>query len=216
MYIVTKYYVETDLPIKEAAGAIAAEQSTGTWTEVSTLKEGDPAHRLDGSVLKAEGTTVEIGFPVELFEPGNIPQYLSVIAGNLFGLGALKNIRLVDVEFPDKLVKAHSGPRYGIREARNILGVHERPLVGTIIKPKVGLDPKQTAQVAYNAAMGGLDLIKDDETLTDQRFCPLEERLARVMDMLEKAEKQTGQKVFYAVNVTTGAAQIVVRAHKAV
>jgi ribulose-bisphosphate carboxylase large chain len=216
MDVVTKYYVETDLPIKEAAGAIAAEQSTGTWTEVSTLKEGDPAHRLDGRVLKAEGTTVEIGFPVELFEPGNIPQYLSVIAGNLFGLGALKNIRLVDVEFPDELVKAHSGPRYGIKEARNILGVHDRPLVGTIIKPKVGLDPKQTAQVAYNAAMGGLDLIKDDETLTDQQFCPLQERLARVMDMLDKAENQTGQKVFYAVNVTTGAAQIVDRAQKAV
>jgi ribulose-bisphosphate carboxylase large chain len=214
MDVVAKYYVETDMPIKEAAGAIAAEQSTGTWTEVSTLKEGDPAHLLDARVLKAEGNNVEIEYPIELFEPGNIPQYLSVIAGNLFGLGALKNVRLQDVEYPEKLVKAHSGPRYGIKEARQILGVHDRPLVGTIIKPKVGLNPTETAQVAYEAAMGGLDLIKDDETLTDQSFCPMEERLVKVMNKLDMAEAETGQKVFYAVNVTIGAAHIVERAER--
>lgn len=215
-YVITKYHVETDMPIKEAAGAIAAEQSTGTWTEVGTLKEGDPAHRLDAKVLKAEGTNVEIGYPVQLFEPGNIPQYLSVIAGNLFGLGDLKNVRLLDVEFPEALARAHTGPRYGIKEVRKILGVHDRPLVGTIIKPKVGLNPEQTAQVAYEAALGGLDLVKDDETLTDQKFCPLKERLVRVMDRLDKADGETGQKVFYAVNVTTSAAHIVERAEMAV
>jgi ribulose-bisphosphate carboxylase large chain len=212
MDIIARYYVETDLNIKEAAGAIAAEQSTGTWTQISTLKEGDPAHQLDAKVLSAKGTHVEIGFPVELFEPGNIPQYLSVIAGNLFGLGALNNVRLLDVEFPEALIKAHKGPRYGIKEARKIIDIYDRPLVGTIIKPKVGLTPTQTAQVAYEAALGGLDLIKDDETLTNQSFCPVEERVTSVMDKLDKAEAQTGQKVFYAVNVTTGAAHIVERA----
>jgi ribulose-bisphosphate carboxylase large chain len=216
MDVVAKYYVETDKPIKEAAGAIAAEQSTGTWTEVSTLKEGDPAHRLDARVLKAEGNNVVIEYPVELFEPGNIPQYLSVIAGNLFGLGAVKNVRLQDVEFPEKLLHAHKGPRYGITEARQILGVFDRPLVGTIIKPKVGLTPTQTAQVAYEAALGGLDLIKDDETLTDQRFCPMKERLSMVMNRLDRAEAITGQQAFYAVNVTAGAARIVERAQRMV
>lgn len=214
MDVIAKYYVETDLPIKEAASAIAAEQSTGTWTEIGTLKDGDPAHRLDAEVLGAKGNNVEIGYPVELFEPGNIPQYLSVIAGNLFGLGALKNVRLQDVEFPEKLLRVHKGPRYGIQEARKILGVYDRPLVGTIIKPKVGLNPEQTAQVAYEAALGGLDLIKDDETLTDQRFCPMDDRLSEVMDKLEKAEARTGNKVFYAVNVTAGASHIVERARR--
>jgi hypothetical protein len=115
---------------------------------------------------------VEIGFPEELFEPGNVPQYLSVVAGNLFGLGALKKVRLQDVIFPDGLLSAHKGPRFGIEDARKILGVYDRPLVGTIVKPKVGLDPAATAAVAAAAVRGGLDLVKDDETLTNQSFCP--------------------------------------------
>ncbi|MDD1754475.1 MAG: RuBisCO large subunit C-terminal-like domain-containing protein [Methanothrix sp.] len=211
MELIAKYHVETDLPIKKAAEAIAAEQSTGTWTEV---RGSD--NPLAARVISAEGTEVEIGFPEELFEPGNIPQYLSVVAGNLFGLGALKKVRLQDVIFPESLMHAHKGPRFGIEDARRILDVHHRPFVGTIVKPKVGLDPKGTAAVASAAVRGGLDLVKDDETLTDQSFCRLIPRLEAVMDSLDKVEKETGKKAFYAVNVTTGADQILERAEEAV
>jgi ribulose-bisphosphate carboxylase large chain len=211
MELIAKYHVETDLPIKKAAEAIAAEQSTGTWTEV---RGSD--NPLAARVIRAEGTDVEIGFPEELFEPGNIPQYLSVVAGNLFGLGALKKVRLQDVIFPESLIHAHKGPRFGIEDARRILGVYDRPFVGTIVKPKVGLDPKGTAAVASAAVRGGLDLVKDDETLTDQSFCRLIPRLEAVMDSLDKVEKETGKKAFYAVNVTTGADQILERAELAV
>jgi len=211
MELIAKYHVETDLPIKKAAEAIAAEQSTGTWTEV---RGSD--NPLAARVISAEGTEVEIGFPEELFEPGNIPQYLSVVAGNLFGLEALKKVRLQDVIFPESLMHAHKGPRFGIEDARRILGVHNRPLVGTIVKPKVGLDPKGTAAIASAAVRGGLDLVKDDETLTDQSFCRLIPRLEAVMNSLDKVEKETGKKAFYAVNVTTGADQILERAEEAV
>jgi len=211
MEVIAKYYVETDLPIRKAAEAIAAEQSTGTWTEVRG-SESDLAAR----VVRAEGNLVDIGFPSELFEPGNIPQYLSVVAGNLFGLGALKRVRLLDVEFSEDLMRAHQGPRYGISEARKLLGVEGRPLVGTIVKPKVGLNPKDTARVAGDAVRGGLDLVKDDETLTDQDFCPLMDRLEAVMAELSRVEDQTGKKAFYALNVTTGADTIVERAERAV
>lgn len=211
MELVAKYHVETDLPIKKAAEAIAAEQSTGTWTEVRGAD-----NPLAGRVIRAEGELVEIGFPVELFEPGNIPQYLSVIAGNLFGLGSLKKVRLLDVDFPESLVRAHRGPMFGIEDARRILDVFDRPLVGTIVKPKVGLDPAGTADVAAAAVRGGLDLVKDDETLTNQSFCPMVERVEAVMSALEGVEKDTGRRAFYAVNVTTGADQILERAEKAV
>ncbi len=209
MEVIAKYRVETDLPIEKAAEAIAAEQSTGTWTEVEreTL-----ARDLAGRVIRAEGKFAYIAFPEELFEPGNIPQYLSVVAGNLFGLGALKKVRLLDIVFPQNLVKAHKGPRVGIKEAREILGVFDRPMVGTIIKPKVGLSPKETAEVAGQAVRGGLDLIKDDETLTDQSFCPIDERVEAVMAELSKVEEETGKKAFYAVNVTCGAEEILERA----
>lgn len=211
MELVAKYHVETDLPIQKAAQAIAAEQSTGTWTAVRG--EDNP---LAARVISAEGYDVEIGFPEELFEPGNIPQYLSVVAGNLFGLGALKKVRLQDIIFPKSLLRAHKGPRCGIEDARKILGVFDRPLVGTIVKPKVGLDPAGTAAVASEAVRGGLDLVKDDETLTDQSFCPLIPRLEAVMAALDKVEKETGKKAFYAVNVTAGADIILERAMKAV
>lgn len=211
MELIAKYHVETDLPIKKAAQAIAAEQSTGTWTEVRGSE-----NPLSARVIAAEGTEVEICFPEEIFEPGNIPQYLSVVAGNLFGLGALKKVRLQDVVFPESLVRAHKGPRFGIEDARKILGVFDRPFVGTIVKPKVGLDPKGTAAVAAAAVRGGLDLVKDDETLTDQRFCPLISRVEEVMSALDRVEKETGKKAFYAVNVTTGADQILDRAEEAI
>lgn len=209
--VVARYRVETDLPLRKAAEAIAAEQSTGTWTEVRGA-ESDLAAR----VLSINGNTVEIEFPVELFEPGNIPQYLSVIAGNLFGLEALKKVRLLDVYLPESLVRAHSGPKFGIEEARRIINVHDRPLVGTIVKPKVGLNPRQTAEVAGAAVRGGLDLVKDDETLTDQRFCPMEERVEEVMAELDRVESETGKRAFYAVNVTAGADTILERAERAI
>jgi ribulose-bisphosphate carboxylase large chain len=211
MELIAKYHVETDLPIEKAAQAIAAEQSTGTWTEVRGSK-----NPLAARVISAKGTEVEIGFPEEIFEPGNIPQYLSVVAGNLFGLEALKKVRLQDVIFPESLIRVHKGPRFGIEDARRILGVNDRPLVGTIVKPKVGLDPKETADIAAAAVRGGLDLVKDDETLTDQAFCPMVPRVGEVMNALDKVEKETGKRAFYAVNVTTGADKILERAEKAV
>jgi ribulose-bisphosphate carboxylase large chain len=211
MELVAKYHVETDIPVGKAAAAIAAEQSTGTWTEV---KGAD--NPLAGRVISAQGNSVEIGFPEELFEPGNIPQYLSVVAGNLFGLEALHKVRLQDVIFPESLVRAHQGPKVGIEEARKLIDARGRPLVGTIVKPKVGLDPRGTAEVAAAAVRGGLDLVKDDETLTDQAFCPMVPRLEEVMSALDKVEMETGKRAFYAVNVTSGADKILERAETAV
>lgn len=205
-----------------AANAIREEQTTGTWTDLSTVNEETAyVHALDGSVedlveLPDGGYLTKICFPHEIFEKGNIPQYLSVIAGNLFGLGKLEAVRLLDIDLPENL--AGCGPKFGIDGIRKIVGteVSCRPHIGTIIKPKVGLNPKDTARVAYEAALGGLDLIKDDETLTNQTFCPLFDRLEAVMDALDRAKDETGKQVLYAVNVTTGGDRIVELAHKAV
>lgn len=209
----TTYYVESDRPIDSVAKDIAAEQSTGTWTDVPAEQEVHES--LGARVISAEGNTIVIDFPEEIFEPDNVPQIFSVVAGNLFGLGSLKACRLMDVDF-GPIAKHYSGPEFGIEDVRKLLKVYDRPLIGTIIKPKVGLSPKRTAEVAEQAALGGLDLVKDDETLTDQRFCPLEERVTAVMDRLNRLEDRTGKKTLYAVNVTCGADQIVERAELAV
>lgn len=222
--LIATYYFRTKdgVDASYAANAIREEQTTGTWTSLSTVNDKTAyVHALDGSVedlveLPDGGYLTRICFPHEIFEKGNIPQYLSVIAGNLFGLGKLEAVRLLDIDLPENLCGC--GPKFGIDGVRKIVGteVSCRPHIGTIIKPKVGLNPKDTAQVAYEAALGGLDLIKDDETLTNQSFCPLFERLEAVMDALDRAKDETGKQVLYAVNVTTGGDKIVELAHKAV
>ncbi|MDD1718334.1 MAG: RuBisCO large subunit C-terminal-like domain-containing protein [Methanoregulaceae archaeon] len=200
---------------EEAARAISEEETTGTWTGITTRAKY--VRRLDGQVESVDpsgkGYVTRIRYPAEIFEPGNVPQYLSVVAGNLFGLAKLDAVRLLDIELPDDLV-TFNGPKFGIPGVRHIVGTTTRPHVGTIIKPKVGLNPPDTAEVAYQAAIGGVDLIKDDETLTDQQFCPLAERVPAVMARLDDAREETGHQVLYAVNVTTRPDRIVDRANE--
>ncbi len=202
---------------EEAARWIAEEETTGTWTGIGTTT--DYVRRLDGEVMEivpGDGFYVTtIRYPAEIFEPGNVAQYLSVVAGNLFGLRRLASVRLLDMDFPDSLVP-FPGPKFGIRGIRAFVGTTNRPHVGTIIKPKVGLTPADTAAVAYQAATGGVDLIKDDETLTDQAFCPMRERLPRVMEALGRVKEETGRQVLYAVNISTRADRIVEKAEEAI
>ncbi len=211
------YHPRADTTPESAAQALAEEETTGTWTDISTTT--DYIRRLDGVVESVEphgtGYVTRIRYPVEIFEPGNIAQYLSVFAGNLFGLGRLETVRLLDVEFPDTLVAPFHGPKFGMEGVRRLVGTTKRPHVGTIIKPKVGLTPEDTARVAYEAAIGGVDLIKDDETLTNQAFCPLADRVAAVMARLDEAQSETGRHVLYAVNVSTRADRILERAESA-
>ena len=201
----------------EAARWIAEEETTGTWTDIGTT--ADYIRRLDGEVVEIlpEGGhyVAKLRYPAEIFEPGNVAQYLSVVAGNLFGLRKLAAVRLLDVDFPEALIP-FPGPKFGIRGIRAIVGTTNRPHVGTIIKPKVGLSPDDTAEVAYQAAVGGVDLIKDDETLTDQAFCAMKERVPKVMAGLRKVKEETGRNVLYAVNVTTRADRIVEKAEEAI
>jgi ribulose-bisphosphate carboxylase large chain len=212
-----RFRPEKGTPPEEAARWIAEEETTGTWTGIST--RADYVRRLDGEVVEiAPGDGFYLGkirYPAEIFEPGNVAQYLSVVAGNLFGLKKLASVRLLDMDFPESLVP-FPGPRFGIRGIRAMVGTTNRPHVGTIIKPKVGLSPADTAGVAYQAAVGGVDLIKDDETLTDQAFCPMRERVPRVMEALGKVKEETGRQVLYAVNVTARADRIVAKAEEAI
>ncbi len=216
--VIAHYYFRPDnrTTPQEAAQAIAEEQSTGTWTTLTT--QLDYVRRLDGVVESVEesgrGYLTAIRFPAELFEQGNVPQYLSVVAGNVFGLGRLEAVRLVDVEFPESLVR-FNGPNFGIEGVRKLLGTHDRPHVGTIIKPKLGLNPADTADLAYEAASGGVDFIKDDETLTNHAFCPMVDRVEAVMARLDEAKDETGRLVLYAVNVSDRADRIVERAEEA-
>ncbi len=195
---------------EEAAGGIAAESSVGTWTELTTVKPY--VDRLSATVFKIEGDECSIAYPAELFEPGNMANILSSIAGNVFGLDALKRLRLNDVRFPAGLVKGFQGPRFGIDGVRALLGIEGRPLVGTIIKPKLGLKTSDHAEVAYEAWVGGCDVVKDDENLSSQAFNPFEERVAETLEMRDRAESETGEMKAYMVNVSAETEEMLRRA----
>jgi len=213
-YLIARYYVEHK-SVKKAAEEICDEESVGTWTDITTTKPHVAKLRakvLNYKILGKEGNfefgEVMIGFPVELFDlESGIPNILSMVAGNLFGLAALRNIRLLDVEFPRSITEQFPGPKFGISGVRKIIGTDKgeykgRPHIGTIVKPKMGLYPDEWADVAYEAAIGGVDFIKDDENLVSQKFCPLEERVVEVLEKLDLVKSETGRTVLHAVNVT--------------
>ncbi len=199
--LVCTFRVEPDgISLKEAAGGVAAESSIGTWTELTTVKPY--VERLAARVFSIEGNVVKIAYPVELFEAGNMPNILSSVAGNVFGLKALANLRLNDIQFPSKLLKGFKGPRFGVMGIRSLLKIRDRPLVGTIIKPKLGLKTVDHAQVAYDAWVGGCDIVKDDENLSSQKFNPFGDRVIKTLEMRDKAEAETGERKVYMVNIT--------------
>jgi ribulose-bisphosphate carboxylase large chain len=208
--VICVYRVSSELPMETAAAAIATEQSTGTWTGLTTLSE-DIFDRLSGKVIDIQNDMATIAFPSEDFslEVGGVPQILSVIAGNLFGLDSLKGVRLEDVEFPMSMIREFRGPRLGIEGMRSLLDRPEKPLVGTIVKPKIGLSPSKTADYVYEAGMGGLTNGKDDETLVDQNFCPMEERVISIAEAIDRVREETGHKIMHAINVSTRGDRIV-------
>lgn len=203
--VVCTYELRGSFPLRDAARILAAEQTTGTWTEVRTAPKS-VEERLSGRVVEIDEAShrARIAFPLEIFELENLPGFLAIVAGNFFGLGSLTRARWVDFEVPRAAAKAFPGPRFGIPGLRRLLGTERsgRPHCGTIVKPKVGLDPQGTARVCKEAALGGLDFIKDDETLTNQSFCPFDERVRLVMEALDAARSETGHRTLYAANVT--------------
>jgi len=209
--VICTFLVEPqDVSMNEAAGAVGAESSIGTWTKLTTVKPY--VERLAAHVFTIEGNKVRIAYPSELFEPGNMPNILSSVAGNIFGLRTLKDLKLSDIQFPPELMKSFKGPKYGVRGIRKLLKVYDRPLIGTIIKPKLGLKTADHAKVAYDAWSGGCDIVKDDENLSSQRFNPFEERLTRTLESRDRAQEETGEKKVYMVNVTAETREMLRRA----
>jgi ribulose-bisphosphate carboxylase large chain len=213
--LVAAFYIEpaAGVSFQEAAQAVASESSIGTWTNVSTLskKMKGQLHARVFSLNKRTGI-VKIAYPSALFEKGNIPQLLSSIAGNVFGMKEVKNLRLLDINFPNRYIRSFPGPAFGIQGIRRVLKIPKRPLLGTIVKPKLGLNAREHASVAEQAWLGGCDIVKDDENLTSMRFNPFGKRLKQTLKLRDKAEKVSGERKAYMPNVTAPFSEMMERA----
>jgi ribulose-bisphosphate carboxylase large chain len=184
----------------EALGRIAAESSNGTWTELTTLKEH--IRKIRARAFRVSGRKAEIAYPIQLFELGSMPQLYSSVAGNIFGMKALDNLRLEDINFSDKMIRSFPGPQFGIGGVRKFMKVRKRPLTATVPKPKVGMTTAEHAKTGYEAWVGGVDFLKDDENLTDQGFNRFDARAKLCAKMRDRAEKETGEVKDYFINIT--------------
>ncbi|MCD6120426.1 MAG: hypothetical protein J7K04_01155 [Spirochaetales bacterium] len=213
--------------ILDTAAAMASEQTVGTWVSVPGITR-EMLRRYAGKVLDIweipdiENTNsrenelrtfiVQLAYPWKNFG-GQIPMILTTVFGNISMTG---DIKLLDLSFPKDLTDSLPGPQFGIAGIRSMLKIPHRPLLNTMIKPSTGISPEQGASLLYKAAFGGADIIKDDEVLSDTDFSPALKRVELYMKQLRQAEKETGEKKLYAVNVTDEPEKCIERAEKAV
>ena len=212
--VVASFYVEPASGIKfsEALESIAKESSIGTWTSLRTMTK--QAKKLAPKIFywSEKKHLAKIAYPQALFEKGNIVQILSSLGGNIYGMKDVRNLRWFDVEMPETFCNTFKGPAFGIKGVRKHFKVKHRPLLGTIVKPKVGLTAKQHAKVAYNAWLGGCDIVKDDENLADMGFNRFERRVKETLKMKERAERLTGEVKAYMPNISAPADEMLKRA----
>lgn len=219
--IYATYEIETPVGLDAAATVIAGEQSTGTFLKLAA--ETDELRERSAAVVESVVPAGESNTPAlpcrkigETYERGTVTlswpvnnlgysltNLLSTIAGNLFELAELSAIRLIDIDLPDDFAQAHPGPQFGAHGTRALIGNnHKGPIIGTIIKPSVGLRPLETARLVKQLVEAGIDFIKDDELQANGPTCPFEERLEAVMQVVNNHAQKTGKKVLYAVNIT--------------
>ncbi len=210
--LVCLFYFEPaeGISVKEALGRIASESSTGTWTTLHTLPPR--MKKLQATAFHVDGNYAKIAYPSGLWEPGNAPQLLSGIAGNIFGMKALRNLRLIDVSLPESYLKHFKGPYFGMEGIRKMMGIKKRPLTGAVPKPKIGFSAAEHAKIAYETWMGGFDFCKDDENLTSTSFNSFGRRVELMTRMREKAEKETREAKSAFINITGDTEQMKTRA----
>jgi ribulose-bisphosphate carboxylase large chain len=221
-----RYWIETAFPLEQAAETMAGEQSTGTFVpvpgetnelreahaaRVEEIRELEPAEHpsLPGAGIPklTAGPPVYRRAEVTLSWPVSnmglsLPNVVATVAGNLFELNPFSGLKLLDIRFPSEFLSRYQGPQFGVSGTRRLCGVEQRPMIGTIIKPSVGLSPQATAELVDVLAEGGIDFIKDDELQADGPHCPFDQRIPAVMQVINRNAEGGTHKVMYACNIT--------------
>ncbi len=186
---------------EDAIGRIASESSSGTWTTLTELPKLLP--KTKAYAYSYDSHHVKVAYPIFIFEEGSVPGMMSGIGGNIFGMKAVKNLKLLDAELPPEYIKNFKGPTYGKDVIKKIFKRRSGPVTAVVPKPKIGYTAREHAvKVAYAIWKGGMDCVKDDENLTNQKFNRFEDRVKLVAKYRDKAEKETGDVKEAFLNVT--------------
>jgi len=217
------YLIESPDDPRIAAETMAGEQSSGTFVavpgETPELKQRAAARLERIELLDAitapslpvarpinpdgpwQRARVTLSWPLDNIG-ASLPNLITAVAGNLWELRQLTGLRLTDLRLPLAFAAAYGGPKFGVAGTRELTGVRGRPLIGTIIKPSVGLSPTETANLVATLCEAGIDFIKDDELQSDGPYCPFDERVRAVMRAVNDHAARTGRKVMVAFNLT--------------
>jgi ribulose-bisphosphate carboxylase large chain len=217
------YLIESPIDPRSAAETMAGEQSSGTFVavpgETPELKQRAAARVERIELLDAvtapslpvarpinpdgpwQRARVTLSWPLDNIGP-SLPNLITAVAGNLWELRQLTGLRLLDLRLPLAFAAAYAGPKFGVSGTRELAGVRGRPLIGTIIKPSVGLSPTETANLVATLCDAGIDFIKDDELQSDGPYCPFDQRVRAVMRAVNDHAARTGRKVMVAFNLT--------------
>ena len=224
--IIATYHIETAHPLEQAAASMAGEQSTGTFIRVPgetdelrarhaarveritelaanntpSLPYSKPPKAVSGHPVHRRAEVV-LSFPLANMG-ASLPNLMATVAGNLYELREFSGLKLMDLELPRAFADRYAGPQFGIAGTRQLVGVDGRPIIGTIIKPSVGLSPAETAQLVKTLIEAGLDFIKDDELMANPPHSPFAERVQAVMRVINEHAERTGKKAMYAFNIT--------------
>jgi len=205
-----KFVPQDGVPPEEAASAICAESSTGTWTTVWSDLLTDMDY-YKGRAYGIEAVSGEdnvfyayVAYPLDLFEEGSVVNVLTSLVGNVFGFKAIRSLRLEDIRFPIAYVTTCGGPPHGIQVERDIMNKYGRGMLGCTIKPKLGLSAKNYGRSVFEGLRGGLDFTKDDENVNSQPFMRWKQRFDFVSEAVHKAEEETGERKGHYLNVTAG------------
>ncbi|MBS3107715.1 ribulose-bisphosphate carboxylase [Candidatus Woesearchaeota archaeon] len=191
------------LNILQAASEVAAESSTGTNFKVST--ETAFSRELNALVYNVDlkRNLIWVAYPWRIFDRGgNVQNILTFVVGNVLGMKEISALKMLDVWFPTEMLEHYDGPSYTLDDMRKYLGVYGRPILGTIIKPKIGLTAAEYAEVCYDFWSGGGDFVKNDEPQANQDFCDYEKMVKFVKKAMDKAVKETGHKKVHSFNVS--------------
>ena len=228
-YIIGTYIVTYPamFPMPKLAPMLAIEQSTGTWVPVpgetpevrrrhvakviGCYEMPDYEYSIPADV-KDRNWFVQMAFPV-VNVGSQIPMMLTTVVGNISMAGPIK---LVDIRFPKKYVAGFQGPRFGIDGIRKLLGVKKRPLLNNMVKPCTGYPLEVGAELFRLAALGGCDIVKDDELIADASFNSIKGRVKRYMEIEKQVFEETGERTLYTVNVTDSVPKIFENARRAV
>jgi 3-oxoisoapionate-4-phosphate decarboxylase len=221
MMITLTYRIETPGSIEAMARKIASDQSTGTFVpvpgETEELKARVAARVV--SIRQLEDTDVptwpeagkdqlvlhradvEIAFPLDAIGT-DLSALMTIAIGGIYSIKGMTGIRVVDMKLPQAFQSAHPGPQFGISGSRRLANVYDRPIIGTIVKPALGLRPQETAELVRELVQSGVDFIKDDEKLMSPAYSPLKDRISAIMPVILDHEQKTGKKVMYAFGIS--------------